>query len=174
MARKFFLVAAGMFLLALSYHFGVSTAGASGAAATAGLAAPTEVAMLTGVLTNGGVIPLPTYADGTTALESECQWIVSLPFFTNAADSWCFTESTLHGMRDVGSTRYDNPTFYSMHPGRVINVGGSQEAYNASYLIIATRGASLPTSTLHQSWGQVKALYHPTPGMTVTPGANDK
>jgi hypothetical protein len=31
-----------------------------------------------------------------------------------------------------------------------------------------------PTPALHQSWGQVKARYHATPGMTVTPGANDK
>jgi hypothetical protein len=30
------------------------------------------------------------------------------------------------------------------------------------------------TPTLHQSWGQVKARYHATPGMTVTPGADKR
>ena len=31
-----------------------------------------------------------------------------------------------------------------------------------------------PTPALHESWGQVKARYHNTPGMTVTPGGNDR
>jgi len=72
MARKFFLIAAGMFLLALSYHFG-----AGRATAGAGLALPTEVAALSGVLQDGETIPLPIYADGTVASEAECNWTVS-------------------------------------------------------------------------------------------------
>ena len=31
-----------------------------------------------------------------------------------------------------------------------------------------------PTPALHESWGQVKARYRSTPGMTVTPGSDNK
>jgi hypothetical protein len=31
-----------------------------------------------------------------------------------------------------------------------------------------------PTPTLRESWGQVKARYHAAPGMTVTPGADNR
>jgi hypothetical protein len=34
--------------------------------------------------------------------------------------------------------------------------------------------ASGPTPALHQSWGQVKARYQNTPGVTVTPGADNR
>ena len=33
-------------------------------------------------------------------------------------------------------------------------------------------GGAVPTQ--HETWGQVKARYQNTPGMTVTPGANDR
>jgi len=60
----------GLFLLALSWHFGARSAGAQGSAAP-------EVSMLSGVVDDGGTIPLPTYGDGTHAAESECRWTVS-------------------------------------------------------------------------------------------------
>lgn len=40
-------------------------------------AAPVDIAISTGVLNEGGVIPLPVYSDGTVAVESECHWVVS-------------------------------------------------------------------------------------------------
>ena len=96
MARTFFYVCAGVFLLALSYHFGASPAGAGGVTASARLAAPTEVATLTGVLPAGATIPLPTYADGTTALESECTWIVSGARDTGDKKYYCFAADAMY------------------------------------------------------------------------------
>jgi hypothetical protein len=169
MARRFFYICAGMLMLALSYHFGASTAGAQ----SAGIAAPSEVAALSGLLRNGETIPLPTYADGTTALESECRWIVS-PAIDFGGASWCLAADGSYG--NIFDVQYAaTSSFFTAHRGRVVNCPTSnvpQEAVN--FLIIATRGASQPTTALHQSWGQVKALYHPTPGMTVTPGADTR
>src|SRR5260221_3504093 len=57
-----------------------------------------EVAILTGVLSNGATIPLPSYADGSQALESECHWMVSVSAFAGMeggappAEMHCFTE----------------------------------------------------------------------------------
>jgi hypothetical protein len=46
---------------------------------------------------------------------------------------------------------------------------------NASIWVLAGNVfGSGPTPALHESWGQVKARYQNTPGMTVTPGADNK
>jgi hypothetical protein len=168
MARKFFYICAGLFLLTLTYHRGATTAGAQGA----GFASPNEVAALSGVLPNGATIPLPTYADGTPALESDCRWSVSNTYF-GAGDTWCYTADALYG---TPPNIYENASYFNSHPGRVMNAGhaGSGGTYDGNYIIIATRGASQPTSALHQSWGQVKARYHSTPGVSVTPGADNR
>src|SRR5437867_9035240 len=70
-ARAFFYVCAGLLLLAASYHLGARVAGAQGGSGVQ------EVAVLSGQVANGGVIPLPHYPDGTEALESDCVWTVS-------------------------------------------------------------------------------------------------
>jgi len=70
LAKRFFYVCAGLFLLALTYHLGAGRAIAQSGAVPA-------VAVLAGTVTDGGTIPLPHFADGTEALESECRWIVS-------------------------------------------------------------------------------------------------
>jgi hypothetical protein len=110
MPRKFFLVAAGMFLLALSYHFGASTATAQ---------APGNPIVAATSANNGAgyFLPLVLTANGD-----------------------------VYRSTDAGST-------WSL----VGNVAG---------------GA--PTPALHESWGQVKARYHATPGMTVRPGADNR
>ena len=108
MARKFFYIAAGMLMLALSYHFGAGTAGAQ-----SGL----QVAA------------------------------VGRDFIDYAV--------TTNG--DLYHLNYD-PFSGQLRPATLVgNIFG---------------GA--PTPALHESWGQVKARYRSTPGMTVTPGANDK
>ena len=171
MARKFFYICAGMFLLALSYDFGTTNA-----RATTSVVAPSEVAVLQGVVANGGMIPLPTYADGTTALEPECHWTVSAAL-SNGGDQWCFATDALFNP-NVGPL--PDAGYLNAHPGRLVNVGQGSGLTGpccialANYMIIATRGASQPTTALHQSWGQVKARYHATPGMTVTPGADNR
>ena len=69
LAKRFFYVCAGLVLLALTYHIGARSAEAQSGAQ--------EIAMLSGQVVNGGVIPLPHYPDGTEALESDCVWTVS-------------------------------------------------------------------------------------------------
>jgi hypothetical protein len=155
-ARKFFYVCAGLFLLALSYNLGARTAGA-----TAPIAQSSEVAVLSGVLHNGATIPLPIYADGTTALESECAWTVSPAYYTGSSN-FCYTANAMYGYPGP-YVEVDNTAFYAAHPGRVVNAGGGGAPWplDANYVIIATRGASLPTATHQQGWGQLKARYAP-------------
>ena len=146
MAKKFFYVCAGLLMLASAYHLGTRNAGAASA-----VVIPTEVATLSGVIMDGGTIPLPIYADGTTALESECKWIVS-PGRDDGDILFCFTGTGLSVGQGGTEPRYVNcflpagPAPY--HIGR-----------EANYLIIATRGASTPTSASSQSFGALKAKY---------------
>lgn len=172
MACKFFYICAGMFLLALAYHLGANTAGAAGT----GLISPTEVAVRRGVLNPGELIPLPVYADGTTALEADCQWITSLAC-DFGGDAWCYTADTNFGpFATVGRT--PQKSLLEAHMGRIVNSGQNQqglvEQATVSYLVIAVRGASQPTSALRQSWGQVKARYRTPAGGSVTPGTVDR
>jgi hypothetical protein len=99
MARKFFLVAVGMFLLALSFHFCFITASAQ--------------------------VP------GNPVVAVSGPWVYT-------ANGDAYLQSANGTWAPAG------------------NVFGG------------------PTPALHQSWGQVKARYQNTPGMTVTPGANDR
>jgi len=169
MGRKFISVCAGMFLLALSYHFGANTAGAQ----SAGFASPTEVAVLSGVLRNGETIPLPTYADGTTALESECHWTVSNTAF-GAGDTWCFAADAANAPPiGFGLDPYEIKAYVTAHPGRVMNAGhaGGGGTYDGNYMIIATRASAGPTPAQQQSWGQLKSRYAPG-GSTSQPAVN--
>lgn len=107
-----------------------------------------EVATLSGTIGNTQTIPLPTYRDGTVALESECSWIVSPSFVSGPV---------LRAMDE----------FHCAAPTRTVSVyacNGSPTCSNiqsgvANYLIIATRGSSGPTSSAHQTWTNVKARY---------------
>jgi hypothetical protein len=156
-ARKFFYICAGLFLLAMSYHLGASAAGAA-----APVAQPSETAMLSGVIHSGQTIPLPVYSDGTTALESECAWTVS-PAFYSGSDNWCYTADAFIVGEPAAYVDHDNTAFYNAHRGRVVNAGGGAGwPLDANYIIIATRGASQPTPTLQQSWGQLKSRYAPS------------
>ena len=103
-ARQFFLVAAGMFLLALSYHFGASTATAQ---------APGNP--IVGIAADGG----------------------NFVVVTGNGD-------TYHG---------DGPSPWA--PGHNVFVGS-------------------PTPAVRESWGQLKARYRPAPGMTATPGTDNR
>jgi hypothetical protein len=51
--------------------------------------------------------------------------------------------------------------------------GGGGSGWTNWALVSNVFGAG-PTPALHESWGQVKARYHATPGMTVTPGADNR
>jgi hypothetical protein len=44
----------------------------------------------------------------------------------------------------------------------------------SSWTFVGNLLGTPPTTALKESWGQVKARYHATPGMTVTPGSNDR
>lgn len=145
-AKAFFYVCAGLFLLALSYHLGARSAGA-GVSTTL-----QEVAVLSGQVANGGTIPLPHYADGTEALESECSWTVSLAH-------WVF---------DSGNTGASIGRMECSTDGRIVRAyvclqadcGNTLDprAGTANYLIIAVRNSS-PTHTQQESFGSVKARW---------------
>jgi hypothetical protein len=111
MARKFFYVCAGMFLLALSYHFGAATAIAQG---------PGNPVVAAGEMT-----------------------------FSNSTSNFVITSSG-----ELYTTASNSPGTSWVHLGNVF-AGG-------------------PTPAVHESWGQVKARYQNTPGMTVTPGAGNR
>ena len=132
--KKFFYVSVGLLILALSYHFGATSVGAQGATAP-------DVAVLAGTIGDGGTIPLPHFADGTEALESECRWIVS-------------THTSSGNTPNYGG-------FVCYTTGRVVTVAtsGSGTTVNvANYLIIATR-ATGPVSVQRHTIGELKQLY---------------
>jgi hypothetical protein len=158
MVRKFFYVCAGLFLLVLTYRLGPRIAWA-----TPGTVGTAEVATGQGYLTNGQPIPLPVYADGTTALEAECSWIVNAAVRSNgaAAPAWCYSADALY-------SGYQSSAFLNSHRGRVVNLGwvnGDDPYYpsSVSYIIVAVR-QSLPTPAARASWGEVKARFAPNNG----------
>jgi hypothetical protein len=105
-ARKFFYICAGMLMLALSYHFGASTATAQ---------SPGN--------------PVVAASSGDPIV------------YTANGDAYHFNGSSSGA-----------PAWVLI--GNVFNGG--------------------PTPALHESWGQVKARYRSTPGMTVTPGSDKR
>jgi hypothetical protein len=105
MARKFFYVCAGMLMLALSYHFGASTAVAQ---------APSN--------------PVVAVHSGDYSM-------------VTANGDLYWSPDAVHG---------------------------------SAYHLVNNAFSGGPTPALHESWGQVKARYHATPGTMVTPGANDR
>jgi hypothetical protein len=145
MAKSFFCLSAGMFLLVLSWHFGARSAGAQIPGQ------PTEIVVASGTLGDRQTIPLPRYADGTEALESECRWIISphdLEFDQNIQHLHCTADHRLVRV-------------YICHP----NSGDSDNCANfqgtgwtADFLITAIRNSS-PTATHFQSMGALKARY---------------
>lgn len=102
---------------------------------------PSEVAVLTGVLPNGGTIPLPIYADGTVATESECHWTVSANTF-------------LYQFGGHVYCRTDGRTVYLVSEG-----GQNDPSTYANYMIVASRGAPLAVSSEPKTWGKLKASY---------------
>lgn len=141
--KKLFLASASILMLALAYQLGVRSAGAS-----SGMSVPTEVATLSGVLHDGQTIPLPVFADGTTALESECSWSVSLNHMgfgpPPGGGGWWREETCRTEGRLIRCYAYSYDSGWYTQGG------------DANFLIIATRGAPLPTNARAQSWGSVK------------------
>lgn len=141
MARKFFLAAAGMLMLALSYHLGAGTA--------SGQSFPIRVLWLNNVIANGSVYYLE-------AFNPPLGWkLLSGPDLPPVPPSSLISFSSSNGIAitDAGEgwVRYGTGSWQDLG----FLPGG-------------------PTPTLHESWGQVKARYQSTPGMTVTPGPKDR
>lgn len=137
MAKKLFYMCAGLTLLCVALQARIPQA--SGAASAA---LPGEVAVLTGTVADGETLPLPVYADGTSALEAECKWIVSINVAWGLGSGErvvCYTEGRRVHVGGTGST----PPF------------GLQNV--ANFMVIATRGAGSPTSARSTSWGALKA-----------------
>jgi hypothetical protein len=147
MARRFFYICAGMFLLALSYHLGAEvvvaqTSAVEGAGVDAGSSGPIASGSVSRYFCN-------LYADNSDALGSLD--VLPLP---------------ITGTSPVVATSAANGFVAVLEDGSVYKWNG--------YWIIKGSLIGAPVPTLHESWGQVKARYLATPGMTVTPGANDR
>jgi hypothetical protein len=144
MAHKFFLICAGMFLLALSYHLGANTATAQ-----------------SGQI-DGGCVVLSGLGNGWRA-----SGVVGRDFYT---------------MMDNGSSTTLSPAIPGSQPivdtdpmGRAVLLGdGEVLKYTGSGWVAIGSIFSGPVPALRESWGQVKARYHATSGMTVTPRPNDR
>jgi hypothetical protein len=151
-AKTFFFVCAGLFVLVLTYHVG-----ARNVAAQAG---GQEVAVLNGEVGDGGIIPLPHYADGTQAQETECYWTVAPKVLSLAESNWvptfqrCSTEGrTVHVYWCQGRCTIAGdciPPASGCPP--------TASPGTATFLIIAVRNSS-PISTRQESFGTVKARY---------------
>lgn len=119
--KRFFYACAGLLCLALAYQLGVGDA-------TAKPPLNLDVATLTGVLNDGETIPLPAFADGTTALESECRWTVSMNRSEHVnlpEGETCYTEGRV--VRAASCASFQGETCVSPRPQR------------ANYMIIAVR-----------------------------------
>lgn len=102
---------------------------------------PTETAVLTGTLNDGETIPLPQYADGTTAIESDCHWSVGIQELyvpSGAAVVTCTATARVARLRTDGYLPYNCAI---------------------SYMIIATRQALGATPTAPWSWGSIKQAF---------------
>jgi len=84
---------------------------------------PSETAVLSGELPDGATIPLPTFANGDTASEDQCRWIVSPRiWFGNIYYDSCYTT------------------------GRTVHIADPTEGPTAvNYMILATRPIPPPT-----------------------------
>lgn len=132
MARKFCLVAAGMFMLALSYHFGASTATAQAGGAIDGanivsLYGPIGSAWFTGVVgrvfySNGAAVPVPV--PGTARV---------IATTGTGSSQWPY------------AVLLDNGDYYFGT--------GSQWTYYGNLL------GSTPTPVRNESWSQLKSRY---------------
>ena len=136
--KSFCQVCLGILALAAAYHFGAS-------AATAQSPVSPEIATLSGSIGAREYLPLPVYRDGTTALASECQWIVS--------------QGHVNLNRYPGATLGCEATpqaggilLWSLTPD------DDNDRSRANFLIIAVRSPG-PTAAQHVSIGAVKAKY---------------
>jgi len=143
LAKRFFYMCGGAVLLALSFHLGATSAPAQSGAQ--------EVAVLSGIANDGETIPLPTYRDGSDALESECRWMVSPTDLTSPT-------SGFDGFVERCSTEGRTVHEYWCSQDNCEVVGCCRYPGSANYLIIAVRG-SLPTAAKEASFGSVKARY---------------
>jgi hypothetical protein len=147
MARKFFYVCAGMFLLALSYHLGARNAAAQGGSAgrldCAGVESNNWVTVVVNrmmtVCFNGTMQPYAYPIPGTGRILA------------------CNT----------GCVLLDTGEVYAKRTGDAA----------APWELLCTFSFDQPTTALHESWGQLKSRYATppgTPGVKVTPGASER
>src|SRR5262249_38934231 len=111
-----------------------------------------ETAMLAGEVADGGTVPLPHYADGTEALESECTWTVGLAIVPPS--------QTTAGIKSMKCVTEGRVVHAYVCEGYTCNGQFDPIAATANYLIIAIRNSTpTPTPTQKASWGKVKASY---------------
>ena len=128
----------------------VCLAVAIGQAGTKTIPAPTEIAVLAGTVADGETIPLPRFADGTEAIQDQCQWIVS-PKDVGTAGIAGDVVSQLHCLTFPEGSRVVRVYATGAPPGSAIYPG------TANYMIIACR--YMPVSVQESSWGRVKTTF---------------
>jgi len=144
-AKAFFYVGAGLVFLALTVSSGTQPASAHA------LGVQSEIAIGAGVLTDGQTIPLPTFGDGTAAVEADCKWFVSLRDFpvgtVNVLVAHCSADNRVVSayvcVPDPQNCVPSDPTFSHC---------------TVNYLIIATR-VTAPVSARPSTVGQLKARF---------------
>jgi hypothetical protein len=155
MLKRLALFSASLMMLAVAASLAVRLTPTLNAATQ--MAAPTEVATLSGVLADGQTIPLPVYADGTTALESECSWTVSLGHIGSGPPDggqgfWREEECSTNG-------RIVRCRAFSYSPPSIPNANWVYILGDVNYLIIATRSAQGATPARATTFGGLKAKY---------------
>lgn len=135
MAKKFMYVCLGILALAGAFHLGAARGQAT--------MQTSDIAVATGTIGHGQLIPLPYYSDGTLATQDECTWVV-IPRILHTGHN-----------NTYGFECRPNPdrTVYF----RQVTAHGQFFDSTAQYLIIAVRGGA--TATQPTTWGQIKAEF---------------
>ena len=137
-ARKFFYVAAGMFLLALSYHLGADSAKAQAGLVTVASEATNSnvhVAVVGRTIHFAGT-------DGEGALSS-------------------VTRGSLPPVPGTGAVVWANAANGTQWFVAILDNGDVYHFIDGSGWVLAGNLVSGPTPALRQSWGQLKARYAP-------------
>jgi hypothetical protein len=150
--RKFFYLCAALLCLSLAFHFGYTTARAQ-VGTTVWSAAATSA---TGAVLVGRTICWANPLDG---------WSGSFPPVPGASQ---IVAIDVHGYSD-------SPGVTAVVEAGIVYYYGPATGHGWVQASLPCVG---PTPVDRQSWGQLKSRYRaapaPTPGMTVTPGANDR
>jgi hypothetical protein len=155
MLKRFFYASVAVLMLAIAFHIGASTAHSQAGGTIVDADDPGGGSW---VVTSSGTVYFSIYGSQNP---SAPHWT---PLGTIPATA------PIVRIQDAGTDASGNSNVHAF------DASGNFYVSTNNGGTWARRGNvfGVPVPALQRSWGQVKALYHPTPGMTVTPGANDR